>query len=400
MTMNIQVNPWAASPEGVRCEFVDGKTAKRHDAYVTMPPGEGVLELSYLAEPREDMWGKVVSGETQRVTWPMSQVRHVEGQHKLRWGKVPMGVFTNVMSPTARLYVRDGVLLSQIKTAAPNLTRRAPVTGKGRIAGLIAGALASVLLIVFVLIPAIADQLAMRLPVDGERALGDKTYERIRESFSQNDYIPIRECTNDAGHEALTRMQQTLIGASDLAPDAVRLTVLDFDMVNAFALPGGRIVVMRGLIDEAGGPDEVAAVIAHEIGHVAHRDPTRHALRGVGTFGVLSLVFGDFAGGTVVLLSVNQLVNAQYSQEAESAADAYAHALLPKVGVSPGALAPLFERLKEKYGDSEGLASHLASHPKLGDRVDRAHAAAAGFDQDTQPILADAQWSDLRAICD
>lgn len=400
MTMSPQVNPWAAAPEGVRCEFVDGKTAKRHDAYVTMPAGEGVLEVRYLGEPREDIWGKVVSGEAVCMIWPLSQLRHVEGQHKLRWGKVPMGVFTNVMSPTARLYVRDGVLLSEIQSAAPNLTRRAPVTGKRRLAGLITGAVVSVLLIVFVLIPAIADQLAMRLPVEGERALGDKTYERIRESFSQNDYIPIRECTNDAGVEALSQMQEALIGASDLASEAVRLTVLDFDMVNAFALPGGRIVVMRGLIDEAGDPDEVAAVIAHEIGHVAHRDPTRHALRGVGTFGVLSLVFGDFAGGTVVLLGVNQLVNAQYSQEAESAADAYAHALLPKVGVSPGALAPLFERLKDKYGDAEGLASHLASHPKLGDRVERAQAAAAEFDDETQPILSETAWSDLRAICD
>ncbi|MBW6419772.1 M48 family metallopeptidase [Celeribacter sp. PS-C1] len=398
--INPHMSPWAATPEGVRCEFVDGRTAKRHDAYVTIAAGEGVLELRYAADPRQDAWGEDVSGETLLLTWPLSQLRYVEGQHKLRWGKVPMGVFTDVTSPTARLYVRDGLLLSEIRGAARNLKRRAPVTGKGRIAGLISGAVASVLLIVFVLIPAIADQLAMRLPVEGERALGDKTYERIRESFSQNEYIPIRECTKGAGLSALASMQDTLVGASDLDPEAVRLTVLDFDMVNAFALPGGRIVVMRGLIDEAGGPNEVAAVIAHEIGHVAHRDPTRHALRGVGTFGVLSLVFGDFAGGTVVLLGVNQLVNAQYSQEAESAADTYAHALLPKIGVSPGALAPLFERLKEKYGDTEGLASHLASHPKLGDRVERAHAAAAGFAAETQPILSDAAWEDLRDICE
>jgi hypothetical protein len=386
----MSMNPWMPKPKGVRCDFVDGKTAKRHDAYVTLHSGEGIADLSYTDE----------AGETVTVHWSLSHLRHVEGQGALRSDIGRIGVLTNVMSPTTRLYVRDPKLLAEIERSAPSLTRRAPVTGRRRLAGLIVGAVASVALIVFVLIPLIADQLAARLPVEGERALGDKTYERIRESFSQNEMFPIEECRDAHGVAALEKMQDRLLSASDLDAQAMRLTVLDLDMINAFALPGGRIVVMQGLIDAAEAPEEVAAVIAHEMGHVAHRDPTRHALRGVGTFGVLSLVFGDFAGGTVVLLGVNQLVNAQYSQGAESAADAYAHALLPKAGVSPGALAPLFERLKEQYGDTEGLASHLASHPQLGDRVARAHAAAEGFDGAGEPILSALEWHRLRHICD
>jgi hypothetical protein len=377
--------PWAPIPDGVRCELVDGKTAARHVVYALLR--DGALDLSYTDE----------AGIELRWNWPLSHLRHVEGQGDLTWGKAPLGVYSNVMTPTARLYVRDGHLRAALEDGAPNLKRKTPVTGKGRLIGLILGAMASVAFIVFALIPLIADQLAAGLPIEGERALGDKTYQQVRDSFGT--VFPLNECTGAGGVLALEEMETKLLEVSDLDREAVQLTVLDHDMINAFALPGGRIVVMRGLIEAADTPEEVAAVIAHEMGHVAHRDPTRHALRSVGTFGVLSLVFGDFAGGTVVLLGVNQLVNAQYSQGAESAADAYAHALLPKAGVSPGALAPLFERLKAKYGDSEGLAAHLASHPKLGDRVTRAEAAAAGFEGEETPLLSPRVWRDLQAIC-
>ncbi|AVW92235.1 M48 family metallopeptidase [Celeribacter baekdonensis] len=382
-------SPWGPIPEGVLCDFVDGESAHRHEVYVQVRSNEAGVSLSYTDD----------TGQVQTWTWPLSHLRYVEGQTKLRWGPARLGVFTNVMTPTARLYVRDTVLLHEIEARAPSLRRRAPATGRGRLMGLIAGAIASVALIVFFLIPLIADQLATLLPIEGERALGEKAYQQVREAFS-GGFVPLGECENEQGLAALEQMETKLLAASTLASDAVQLTVLDFDMVNAFALPGGRIVVMRGLIDAAESPDEVAAVIAHEMGHVDHRDPTRHALRSVGTFGVLSLVFGDFAGGTMVLMGANQLVNAQYSQAAESAADSYAHEMLPRAGISPGALAPLFERLKAEYGDSEGLASHLASHPQLGDRVTRAQAAAESYVDDGVPFMSNMAWQRLRQICD
>lgn len=378
-------NPWHSKPKGVPCDYVNGKTAKLHEVYVDFRPDEMVVELTFADD------------EHAPLIWPVSHLRYVRGQEKIRAEDVPMGVYTSALSPAVRLYVRDRDLRALIEQSATALRKKVPATGQGRLAGLIAGAVLSVGLIVFGLIPLIANQLAMALPVEGERALGDKTYESIRTGLA-NGPVALQECHDPKGLAALREMQSKLIGASDLDPDAIRLTVLDFDMVNAFALPGGRVVVMRGLIDSADSPEEVAAVIAHEIGHIAHRDPTRSALRGVGTFGVLSLVFGDFAGGTVVLMGVNQLVNAQYSQEAETAADAYAHDLLPKVGVSPEALGTFFEKLKEEHGDTEGFVAHLSSHPQLVDRMSEAEKAALSV-VDTTPILSESQWTSLRGIC-
>jgi predicted Zn-dependent protease len=169
-------------------------------------------------------------------------------------------------------------------------------------------------------------------------------------------------------------------------------------MMNAFALPGGFVVLFRGLIDAAESPDEVAAVLAHEIGHVVSRDPTRHALRSAGSIGVLGLLFGDFAGGAVVLFLTERLIDAQYSQGAESGADRFAYGVLLNAGASPAALGDMFQRLRDKYGDSDAIIAHFLSHPGLEERI-KAARAAAPKDRDYQPILGDEEWAALKGIC-
>ena len=96
--------------------------------------------------------------------------------------------------------------------------------------------------------------------------------------------------------------------------------VLDDPMVNAFAAPGGQIVFFRGMIESAESPDELAAVMAHEVGHVVARDPTRLALRSVGSVGLLGLLLGDFAGGGLIVVLADQLLDSSYSREAEEKA--------------------------------------------------------------------------------
>ena len=178
----------------------------------------------------------------------------------------------------------------------------------------------------------------------------------------------------------------------------VQVFVLDHPMVNAFALPGGYVVLFDGLIKAADNPDQVAAVLAHEIGHVVSRDPTRHALRSAGSIGVLGLIFGDFAGGAAVLFLTERLISAQYSQEAEAGADAFAHDMLARANISPGALGDMFDHLRKEHGDSEGLAAHFLSHPSLGERIEAA-AAQVDASAEYRPSMSDADWQELRRIC-
>ncbi len=253
-------------------------------------------------------------------------------------------------------------------------------------------------LIIFVLVPLMADQLARILPPEGERALGDATFEQIRGVLDDTGLAPVRVCEAEAGRVALDAMLARLAPEVDSLPYPVRLSVLDHELLNAFTLPGGRIILFRGLIEAAESPDEVAAVLAHEIGHAVHRDPTRDALRTAGSIGVLGLLFGDFAGGSVVLFLANSLINAQYSQAAEARADEYAHALLKQAGLSPAALGTMFVRLREEYGDTSGFVAHFASHPTLAARIAASEAAADGVSE-TEPVLGARQWQALSGIC-
>ncbi len=190
------------------------------------------------------------------------------------------------------------------------------------------------------------------------------------------------------------------IGGKDLdLPYPVTVSVLDHSMVNAFALPGGQVVFFRGMLEVADSPDEIAAVLAHEIGHVAARDPTRMALRSAGSLGVLGLLFGDFAGGAAVLFLVEQIIEADYSREAEGAADDFAIALLQEAGVDPGALGDLFQKLLDENGDAEGIAAHFMSHPALGDRIETARRAGDEISE-TRQVISDEEWAALKSICE
>jgi Peptidase family M48 len=330
-----------------------------------------------------------------RIDWLADELRELPDQAD----RTTM-VLTRAGEQLARLMIADPEIVARLRANAPQLHKRAPVENKGRILGWGLGAIASVALIIFVLVPVMANQLAAYLPPSGEKALGDATYERIRMAMGR-DMLPVDACDAPAGLAALATMEARLNAGPDL-PYPVTITVLDHDLVNAFAMPGGRIVIFRGLLDEANNPEEVAAVLAHEIGHVVGRDPTRDALRLAGSVGVLGLIFGDFAGGTVVLLLADQLINAQYSQSAEAGADDYAHARLTESGLPPAALGTFFERLRDEYGDAEGLAAHFASHPQMTARIEAALAAQTAAESAGRigdPVLSDAEWRDLRAIC-
>lgn len=322
------------------------------------------------------------------VDWPLAQIREVRDQ-----AGADLLVLRLAGDPVRRLILRD----LSLRPFLPARLRAAPVTQRGRLLGWAAAALASVALILGVLVPTMADQLAEYIPPEGERALGEVTLAQIREAMDDTGIAPVRVCTDPNGRAALRRIEDRLTAAADLS---VPLTVhvLDHEMVNAFALPGGHIVFFRGLIEAAGQPEEVAAVFAHEMGHVVSRDPTRHALRSAGSIGVLGLLFGDFAGGTVVLFLTERLIEARYSQAAEAAADTYAYGVLQRGGISPAALGGMFARMREKAGDAEGIAVHFLSHPRLEDRIDRARAAVpTGF---RARALLDAEgWAALRGIC-
>src|SRR5207248_8127416 len=111
--------------------------------------------------------------------------------------------------------------------------------------------------------------------------------------------------------------------------------VLSSKTPNAYALPGGRVYMLNGLLMKAKTPDEVAGVLAHELGHVQHRDGLRRIIQTGGTSFLFGLLFGDVMGGGAVIFAARSVLNASYSRDAERAADAFAVETMHKLGRSP-----------------------------------------------------------------
>ena len=200
-----------------------------------------------------------------------------------------------------------------------------------------------------------------------------------------------RTCSAPAGRAALATMVSRLGPAANIAD----VRVVNVPIVNAVTLPGGHVLVFDGLVKSARSPDEVAGVIAHELGHVANRDVLASLIRQLGLSVVLGGLGGDVGGW------VNTLLSAGYSRSAEGEADGYAIAMLRDARIAPAGVAEFFGRLARGEPGSkraQTFVGYISTHPLSGERRRRFVASGAGRQGDT-PTLTAAEWQALRRIC-
>ena len=338
-----------------------------------------------------------------RINGDILEMKNVQTQAVIRWRLAEMREVPDQSDETsltfaadnydpARLIVRE---VEAIRALAQTGARFEPLTGpRGqliRLALMAILAVGGISGLIFGLTPWFAERAAARIPVAAEVALGQQVYD---------DIYPARgaaECLNPDGLAAVAAMEERLTDGIDL-PLPLSIRVVRDPSVNATAAPGGHVTLHEGLIRSAESPEEVAAVLAHEIGHVVHRDGTREYLRNLGNFGVVGLLFGDVFGLSGSFFAT-ALVNASYSREAERQADAYAHEMMRAAELPPGALAEFFRRLRAEMGEDAdmGVFVHLSTHPELLDRIEAAAAAETGIVG--APVLTDAQWQAMQAMC-
>ena len=238
--------------------------------------------------------------------------------------------------------------------------------------------IAAVTVYVFLQVPA---AVAKIVPPAVERQLGDA----MAGDFGK------RLCGGREGQEALARLSNRL-GA---LPGEVDIQVANIPLVNAVTLPGGRIIIFDGLLKGAQSPDEVAGVVAHELGHVAHRDVLETLLRQLGLSVLLGGLDGNIGGYT------NALLATAYSRGAESRADDYAIDTLNRSNISPLDTAAFFKRLggsEPKNAQVSAVLGYLSSHPVSASRSARFIAGARG-QHDYSPAMDPADWASLKAIC-
>jgi predicted Zn-dependent protease len=164
---------------------------------------------------------------------------------------------------------------------------------------------------------------------------------------------------------------------------------------NAVALPGGLIYAFEGLIEKSETPDELAGVIAHEIGHVANRDGTRSILQSAGLSFLFGMLLGDFVGGGAVVIGARAVLQSSYSREVESAADRYGVDLMSRAGGDPRALGVMLDRIA---GAIHPGVEILSDHPDTKARVAVINSLAS-LARSAQPLLEPNEWRALKRIC-
>lgn len=203
------------------------------------------------------------------------------------------------------------------------------------------------------------------VPVEKELEMGESLFQSI-----SRHAIP---CTDAGISNALNLMVQELRDPD--SPYTPIISVWHDESANAFALPGGHIVVFTGLLPVAGGTDGIAGVLAHELAHIEKRHSLKQIMRSVGLMSFSSAVIGGSIEGLDALEQAaemsSMLALLSYSRDAEHEADLVAVEKLHSRGYTVAGMETFFINLEKEERSSRRLDSGLAwlsSHPGTADR--------------------------------
>jgi Zn-dependent protease with chaperone function len=346
--------------------FFDGLSSRKRRVTLRLADGLDILE-----------------NEVVVATWPYADVRRADGPaSKFRLSCVSA-------APLARLDIDDAATAEAVAARCASLDVGSPhARHTWRIVGWSLAAICSILAVTFFGIPYAADRLAPLIPFRVEQWIGKSVDTQVRAIFGG------KECNAAAGRDAFVSLVSKLKTAGNIETP-LEAQVISIALPNAFALPGGKVYVTDGLLQKARNADEVAGVIAHELGHVYHRDTMRKIIQTGGSSFLIGLLFGDLTGASAVIFATRSLVDSSYSRDAERDADAFAAETMHKLGRSPKPMGEFLLRITGAQANKS--ITILSSHPLSEDRLtvlsklDRANTG--------DELLTATEWQALKAIC-
>ncbi len=332
--------------------YYDGRLSIAHDATLTLMPDHWLI---HYRDP---------SGELTSVRWAVPGIVTDENFSSLfifRFGEFPQQT----------LECKDDSLPATLRQRYPErIFFKKGITrvfkwSNGAIAGLALVLLALLGLGYWFGLPWLAGAAASRFPVRTEVSMGNTMYENMIQAYDVDQRLTA--ATNDFAKSIDFK-----------TPYPISITVVRKDEVNAFALPGGNIVVFDGIIRKMKTKEEFAALLAHEVSHVHYRHSLRNIFRSLGGYLFLSLLLNDINGIVTVLVdNSNMLANLTYSRELETEADQKAMAIFQADGLDLKGFVDLFTVLKSEHGDM-GSLKLLSTHPLTEERLRAAEEMAEG----------------------
>lgn len=215
-----------------------------------------------------------------------------------------------------------------------------------------------------------------RVDVDDEREIGRRFDRDLQQGGRLVRDPVVTEFVEDLG--------LALVEEAEPQPFVYRFRVVSDPSLNAFAVPGGYVYLHSGTILRAGSLDELAGVVAHEIGHVdGHHFARLHARTALpDLLANLAAVGAAVAVGEPALATagqgLNQALHLRWSRDLEREADERSAALMARRGWDPAGVATFFERIRDEADDPAGgrVPPYLYSHPDVAERIEAARARA------------------------
>lgn len=334
--------------------------------------------LRASGEPTREMGSITVDTGAIQFSSPNSSIRlPLEGLSLSRGGANDRLIYLKHPAyPNETLFTAERGLLSALRSLDhPNLMpqiRAAERAGHRILFGLLGGCGALLLILAGLLWAKdpLAGFVAHRIPIEWESKAGD-----LIAPTMTTGAVTSPEVTT-----ALKRFAAPLVAAVEKSGFSPRFFIVPNKALNAFALPGGTVVIFTAVIERAGSGEEVLGVLAHELAHVTERHTMKNIVTSVGLYAVFSFLIGDAVGGIAAIANAAPLLlSKSYSRDLERQADEVGLSYLLDAGIDPGGMARFFERVLEEEnkmsetvsqipGALEGLR-FLSTHPETQERI-------------------------------
>ena len=362
------MSPWQA-------RYLDGKTSASQK-----------VEVQALEE-----WLEIRLPDRTRRVWPYSEIRQVQGSYAGEPVRLERGGDTG-----EALVVDDTEFLNELRARAPRQALRFHNPGFRRTrVWLTFGAGLATLALGLVAwkwgIPLLAETLTPRVPVSWEESLGESEIQLMAPAKNR--------VHNPRLDQALQKIVDRLARTVPHCPYRFHVTVCDLPVFNAFALPGGNIVVFQPLLKATRTPEELAGVLAHEMQHVLRRHSTKRLIQQSSLGLLISALSGDATGSAAFALqSAGNMALMSYSRGEEEEADLEGMKMILAAGIRPQGMIDFFRTLQKRAKEPQFL-KFVSDHPSTGDRIQKLQDLVA-LEKPPVPataLLPGTDWTGLMA---
>jgi beta-barrel assembly-enhancing protease len=209
------------------------------------------------------------------------------------------------------------------------------------------------------------EKLANQVPRSWEKKMGDQLFSALSSQY--------KIVKNDSLSKVFLEVAKPLIQQIEKEGVKIDLYFVNDPSINAFALPGGKVVIQSGLLDNAKSWEEVMGVMSHELAHVTRRHHLRGIITNMGLYAIISSLLGDITAiGGVLTSTGGQLASLSNSRSFETEADDTGWKYLVKSKINPKGMIDFFKTLEKEHKKEAKLPSYMSfmsTHPETKDRI-------------------------------